>query len=729
MSCASCVQKIEKGLERTPGVSRASVNLATEAATIFYDPGLARLEDLEEAISSVGPYEPLRTERVDRQGEEDLLRRKFIVSAVLAGLVMIGSMHHSIPHIVLFILTTPVLFWGGAQFFRGFWLGLVHGTADMNTLIAVGTAAAYVYSSAVTFLPSLMGDGGVYFDTTATIIALILLGRWLESKAKGRASSALRRLMDLSPKMARRITGNVQEEIPIEQVQVNDRLLIRPGEQVPVDGEVAEGHSSVDESMLTGESIPVEKNPGDHLFGGTLNKLGSLTMVTKKVGKETALFRIIGLVQEAMASKPPIQRLVDRVAGIFVPIVILIAVVTFAIWMSLGFPFTMALLSFVSVLIIACPCALGLATPTAILVGTGRAAEMGILVRDGESLEAAGRVNSVVLDKTGTITKGEPEVIDILSSRSGSPDEALRLAASVEGPSEHPLAEAVLKKAKEKKLSLLPVKGFVAIPGHGVKGFVEIDGKPRRILAGNLRLMHAEKADLEDMEERVRRLIDEGRTLLYISLDGRAAGAIAVADLPKEGSKEAVDDLRHMSITVTMITGDNRATAETVARSIGISLVLSEVLPQDKAQEVRKLKDQGRVVAMVGDGINDAPALAAADVGIAMASGTDVAMETAGVTLMTGDLRGVPRAIALSRRTMRTIMENLFWAFVYNVLLIPIDAGDLYPFFGRSGLLNPMIAAAAMAFSSLSVVGNSLRLKRKSPLPPFEKGGIKGGLK
>ena len=729
MTCAACVRKVEKALAALDGVSEASVNLATEKATVLYQPGLLEKADFRKVIEDLG-YEVCGFDEIladrERQARAEEIRRqkrKFVFSACLTAAAFIGSFPEWFPWwpkvlrepITLFILTTPVQFWAGWQFYRGFWSALKHRTSDMNTLIAVGTSAAYVYSTVVTFFPGVFRayglELGVYYDTAAMIITLILLGKLLEAIAKGHTSEAIKRLMGLRVKTARIIREGVELDIPVEEVRQGDWVVVCPGEKIPVDGIVREGNSAVDESMLTGESIPVEKSPGERVMGATINKTGSFKFEATKVGKETVLAQIIKLVEEAQGSKAPIQRLADRVASVFVPTVILIALATFAVWLIFGPSpaFTFALLNFVAVLIIACPCAMGLATPTAIMVGTGRGAENGILIKSGESLETVHRVKTVIFDKTGTLTQGKPEVTDVAASDGFKEEQVLSWAASVEKGSEHPLGEAIVHAAKEKGLQLSAVEAFEAIPGQGVKA--RIDGQ--QLLLGNLRLMEENGVQVDGLRDRAERLAGEGKTPMIVALDGRAAGVVAVADTLKPNTLEAVEALHRMGLEVIMITGDNERTAKAVASQVGIDRVLAEVLPWDKSRQVKKLQEEGKVVAMVGDGINDAPALAQADVGIAIGTGTDVAMESSDITLITGDLRAVIAAIQLSRRTIRTIKQNLFWAFIYNILGIPIAAGILYPFWGI--LLNPMIASAAMAMSSVSVVSNSLRLKRFQP--------------
>jgi Cu+-exporting ATPase len=730
MTCAACVNRIERTLRKVDGVEEVQVNLATEKATLRYHPGRAGRSDFRRAIEESG-YEVRGFQEenlADREGEARikeirLQKRKFIFSAALSAAIFLGSMPEWFPwwpqwfqkHFSLFLLTTPVQFWAGWQFYRGFWLALKHRTSDMNTLIAVGTSSAYAYSALATFFPEIFrahGLGlGVYYDTSAMIITLILLGKLLEAIAKGHTSMAIKRLMGLQAKTARVMRDGKEFDAPVEVVRRGDWVIVRPGEKIAVDGIVREGWSAVDESMLTGESIPVEKHAGDPVMGGTINKTGSFKFEATRVGKETALAQIIKLVEQAQGSKAPIQRLADRVASVFVPTVILIALATFALWMILG-PrpaLTLALLNFVAVLIIACPCALGLATPTAIMVGTGRGAENGILIKGGESLETIHRVNTLLFDKTGTLTEGKPLVTDIVAKDGFEEEQILLWAASVEKGSEHPLGEAMVHAAKARGLVLDSVEAFEAIPGQGVKA--SLSGQP--FLLGNLKLMEENGIVLDGLKGEIERLTEEGKTAMVVAKSNSAAGVVAVADTLKPNSREAVEALRQMGLEVIMITGDNERTARAIASQIGIHRVLADVLPWEKGEQVKKLQEEGKIVAMVGDGINDAPALAQADVGIAIGTGTDVAMESSDITLITGDLRAVVAAIQLSKRTIRTIQQNLFWAFIYNVLGIPVAAGILYPFWGI--LLNPMIASAAMAMSSVSVVTNSLRLRRFRP--------------
>jgi P-type Cu+ transporter len=728
MKCASCVNNIEKNLKQNKGVLKASANLATERVKVQYFPTEINPAEIKKVIEASG-YKVLEISP-DKQGTEpekdvrakeyEKLRTKFIAGLVLGGLVFLGSSRHFFPWIpeflgnffVLWFLATPVQFIIGWQFYRGAWGAFKHRVADMNTLIAVGTSAAYLYSVAATVTPSFFMKGGiephVYFDTSTLIIVLIIFGRMLEARAKGKASDAIKKLMGLQPKTARIKRDGKEMEIPVDEVLAGDIVTVRPGERIPVDGVVQTGSSAVDESMITGESLPVKKTFGDEVIGATINKTGSFEFKATKVGKEMVLAQIIKLVEDAQGSKAPIQRLADVISGYFVPIVISIAIATFVIWFNFGPDpaLTFALLNFVSVMIIACPCALGLATPTAVLVGTGKGAENGILIKGGESLETAHKLDTIVFDKTGTLTKGEPEVTDIISSNGLSEEEILKYAASAEKSSEHPLAEAVIKAAQERGVSLIDVSHFNAIEGQGIEA--EIDGA--RVILGNAKLMQERKIEIKDLKYKAENLSAEGKTPVYISIDGSPAGLIGIADTLKENSVQAVRRLQDMGLNVVMLTGDNQKTAESIAYKAGIDEVVSEVLPQDKVKEIKKLQSGGRKIAMVGDGINDAPALAQADIGIAIGSGTDVAMEASDITLIKEDLNGVSDAIELSHKTIRVIKQNLFWAFVYNTAGIPIAAGVLYPFFGI--LLNPIFASVAMAFSSVSVVSNSLRLKR-----------------
>jgi len=736
MTCASCVARVEQALSSVPGVVSANVNLASEKATVEYIEG-TEIADLRRAVREAGyelgsEAETLEDVTIVARREIRALRNRVIFAAVLGFSIMAlgyGASFVGKPYL-LWALATPVQFWAGWQFYRGAWGALRHRTANMNTLIAVGTSSAYFYSMVAVLFPGFFAARGlephVYFDTAAIIIALILLGRFLEARAKGQTSEAIKKLIGMQPKTALVIRGGKEIEIPIEDVQVGDLILVRPGGRVAVDGIIRQGYSSIDESMITGESMPVEKREGDEVIGATINKTGSFKFEATKVGKDTTLAQIIRLVEEAQGSKAPIQRLADVIASYFVPIVIGIATATFIIWYFVGPApaLTFAILNFVAVLIIACPCALGLATPTAIMVGTGKGAEHGVLIRSGEALERSHKIRTVLLDKTGTLTQGKPEVTDVITIASSSREEVLRLAASAEHSSEHPLGEAIIRAASEEKLELSPASDFNAVPGHGVEASVE----GRKLILGNLRLIKDRGLSLNGLEEEAHRLWEKGKTVMFLGLDSQVVGIIAVADTLKSGAREAVEALHKMGIEAVMLTGDNRRTAEAIAREVGIDRALAEVLPEHKAQEVKKLQEEGKVVAMVGDGINDAPALAQADIGIAIGTGTDVAMETGDITLISGDLTGVVTAISLSKRTMRTIKQNLFWAFAYNSALIPVAAGVLFFTFGQTGVppglhfilgeygfLNPIMAAAAMAASSITVVSNSLRLRRFKP--------------
>lgn len=721
MHCASCVLKVENGLRHTDGVLNAAVNFGLEKAFVDHLPG-ASYNDLKRAVENAG-YKVIETsgdaadtQQNYRQREFKTLRAKFIVSAFLSAAIMalMFSMMHpmQLNYFLQFLLVLPVIFWAGRQFYQGFWTALRHATADMNTLIAVGTGAAFIYSAITTFFPEVFAAAGrapdVYFDTAAVIITLILLGRLLEAGAKGRTTEAIKKLAGLQAKTARVIRDGQEFDIGIDAVEAGDIVLVRPGEKIPVDGVIVDGRSSVDESMLTGESIPAEKTAGDEVIGATINKTGSFKFRATKVGKDTLLAQIIKMVQEAQGSKAPIQRLADKIAGVFVPIVILVAAATFAVWYVWGPQpaLTMALLNFVAVLIIACPCALGLATPTAIMVGTGLGAEHGILIKGGESLENAHRINTIVFDKTGTLTRGKPEVTNIFSRDGFSDERVLFYAASLEKNSEHPLGEAIINAARQRKIEMVDPMAFAAVPGHGIEGIV--DGK--KVLLGNDRLMRERGIDVALLKHNYDNIATEGKTPMLLAVDNRIFGTIAVADTLKPDAAAAVKSLERKGYEVVMITGDNRYTATAIAAQAGIKNVIAEVLPHEKAAEIKQLQTKGKVVAMVGDGINDAVALAQADTGIALGSGTDIAMETSDITLLSDDLSGVAKSIKLSKRTMSTIRWNLFWAFIYNIVGIPIAAGVLYPFTGW--LLNPMIASAAMAFSSVFVVTNSLRLKR-----------------
>ena len=728
----SRVKELEETAAAIDGVLKAPVNATAGTVEIEYVPGQIGLRDIRRAIEKAGFRLPqqvegrsaLDIEKAAREKELSELRTKLIVSAVLSALIFIGSFQDMLPFFtliprqtmwyVLFALTTPVQFWAGRHFYQNAFASLRHGSTNMNTLVVVGTSAAYGYSTALTFFPTLFGvhaaHGGAYYDTSAVIITLILFGKYLEARAKSRAGEAIKKLMGLQPRTARVLREGKEQDIPIEDVEAGDLIVVRPGEKVPVDGVIRSGYSSLDESMLTGESLPVEKKTGDSVIGATINKTGTFTFEATRIGRDTMLSQIIRMVQEAQGSKAPIQRLADYISSIFVPTVISIGILTFGIWFFLGAPetrFTFALVNFIAVLIIACPCAMGLATPTAIMVGTGKGAEQGILFKNAESLERAQKIDTIVLDKTGTLTRGEPNVTDVVRDGT-SENDILFLAGSAEKGSEHPLGEAIVRAAIERGLSPEQPDEFEALPGHGIRARL----KGKEVVLGNEKLMKDRGIDFGAMNEKAAALSAQGKTPMFVAVDAKPAGIIAVADTPREHSKEAIAGLQALGLEVVMLTGDNKRTAEAIAKELGIKRVLAEVLPQDKMDTVKKLQAEGRVVAMVGDGINDAPALTQADVGIAIGTGTDVAIEASDVTLIKDDLRVVATAMRLSRRTMRTIRMNLFWAFFYNVIGIPIAAGALYPFLGTSGLLNPMYASAAMAFSSVSVVTNSLRLKR-----------------
>ncbi|MCR4431504.1 MAG: heavy metal translocating P-type ATPase [Tepidanaerobacteraceae bacterium] len=718
MTCASCAARIEKTLAKQQGVYSASVNFAAETATVEYISSEIDVKNLIKAVRNIGydAYEKTEAnvdwEKKEKDREIKTLGRLVVISAMLSApliasmiLRMIGKPGGILDNPWLQVaLSAPVQFAIGFKYYRGAYHNLKNGNANMDVLIAMGTSAAFFYSLYnVLTQPMEMIHNYLYFEASAVIITLITLGKYLEALAKGRTSEAMKKLMGLQPKTARVIRNNDQEmDIPVEEVEVGDIVVVRPGEKIPVDGKIIEGYSSVDESMLTGESIPVEKKAGDEVVGATLNKTGTFKLEARKVGKDTALAQIIKMVEEAQGSKAPIQKMADQISGVFVPTVMVIAAICFGIWYLVFGNFNAGLINAVSVLVIACPCALGLATPTSVMVGTGKGAEYGVLIKGGEHLERAHKIKAIVLDKTGTITRGKPEVTDIISIGDMRPEEILIFAASSEKGSEHPLGEAVVNKAKDANMKLSEPENFEAIPGYGI--YSKIQG--REIYFGNRRLMARQNLPTEGIEDLLTKLEDEGKTVMIMAVDGKAEGVIAVADTVKEHSKEAIDELKKMGIEVWMITGDNKRTASAIARQVGIENVLAEVLPENKARELEKIKEQGKLTAMVGDGINDAPALAAADVGIAIGTGTDVAIEAADITLMNGDLMGIVTAIKLSRATMRNIKQNLFWAFIYNSIGIP---------FAALGFLSPAIAGGAMAFSSVSVVTNALRLRRFKP--------------
>ncbi len=742
MTCASCVNRIERFLNKTPGVSTAAVNLATEKATILVDPSVAGRDELIRAVEAAGydvrPEAPTAGDAaavsLDAELTADDLERdrglretlRMSATAIAASLVIMVLMFWPQTAVSMADINKAILLpatflvaWAGSRFYRAAWKAGRHGGATMDTLVAVGTAVAWAYSAFVTLWPDVVRNAGImpetYFDSATIIIGLILLGKYLEGRAKGRTTGAIRRLVGLQATTARRIRNGVEEDVDLALVVAGDMLRVRPGDKVPVDGVVAEGASAVDESMLTGEPIPVTKNPGDEVIGATLNTTGSFVMRATRVGRDTALARIVDLVQRAQGSKAPIQRLADQISAVFVPAVLGIASVTFVIWLVFGPEprFTLALTAFIGVVIVACPCAMGLATPTAIMVGTGKGAEAGILVRGGEALEAAGGIDTVVMDKTGTLTLGKPAVTAVVPAPGFASARVLDLAASLEQGSEHPLGEAIVRKARETELGFGKASGFEATIGRGVSG--ELDGA--QVLVGSARLLRERGVDVAPLDAAAADQQANGATVVFVAVDGQAAGVIAVSDPVKAESAEAVRSLRASGLDVWLLTGDARVTAEAVAREVGIPAdrVVAEVLPGDKDAVIERLQAEGHKVAMVGDGINDAPALARANLGVAIGTGADVAIEASDVTLVGGDPRLVGSAIALSRWTLRVIRQNLFWAFAYNVLLIPIAMGALFPAFGVT--INPALAAGAMALSSVSVVTNSLRLRRVDVRP------------
>jgi Cu+-exporting ATPase len=740
MTCASCVNRIERFLRKTDGVEDATVNLATEMATIRYLPDVAARNDLVSAVEAAGydvratpPTDPaaaplslgeeLSAGDAERAREERSLLRQAVASIAVAAAIMVAMF---VPQTRIameainwaaLVPATIVQAWAGRRFYRAAWRATRHGTANMDTLVAVGTSAAWLYSLFVTLFPEVIHEAGLhpetYFDSSAIIIGLVLLGRWLEHRAKTGTTGAIRRLVGLQPASARRVTGDREEDVPLESVAVGDLLRVRPGEKVPVDGVVVEGASAVDASMLTGEPIPIEVTAGAEVIGATLNTTGTFVMQATRVGRDTALARIVDLVQRAQGSKAPIQRLADRVAEVFVPIVLVVAAGTFVVWLAFGPEprLTLALTAFIGVVVIACPCAMGLATPTAIMVGTGRGAEAGILIRGGAALEMAHRVDTVVLDKTGTLTLGRPTVAEIVAVPGIAVREVLDLAGTLERGSEHPLGAAIVARANRDELGFGRVIDFEAVVGGGVTGTVQGDAGPRAVVVGNRRLLGARGIDLGPLADAIEAAATAGRTIALVAVDGRLAGLLAINDPVKVESAAAIRELAAAGVDVWLVTGDARRTAEAVASQVGIPAhqVVAEALPADKIRIVERLQGRGRIVAMVGDGINDAPALAQADLGIAIGSGADVAIEAADVTLIGGDPRGVPAAIGLSRATMAVIRQNLIWAFAYNVVLIPVAMGALYPAFGIT--LSPALAAGAMALSSVSVVANSLRLR------------------
>lgn len=734
MTCASCARAVERAVSKLDGVTEANVNLATEKLVLKYEPAKVRVSDIKNAVQKAG-YKAVDTEEAtdsDRERKEREIKNlwnKFIISAIFTVPLLIIAMGHMLgmplPEfidpmmnpvafaLVQLILVLPVIIAGRRFYTIGFG-SLFRGSPNMDSLIAIGTSAAFLYGI-YAIIQIFMGNNeftmDMYFESAGVIITLITLGKYLEAVSKGKTSEAIKKLMGLSPKTAVIIRDGAEVEIPVDEVEPGDVIIVKPGEKMPVDGEVIEGMTSVDESMLTGESIPVEKNIGDKIIGASINKNGHIKYKATRVGKDTALAQIIKLVEDAQGSKAPIAKLADVISGYFVPIVISLAVISGLAWYIFGMESgTFALTIFISVLVIACPCALGLATPTAIMVGTGKGAEHGVLIKSGVALETAHKLQTIVFDKTGTITEGKPVVTDIYAADAFEKEYLLKIAASAEKGSEHPLGEAIVKGAAERNLELLKIDFFNAIPGQGIE--VKTDSKT--VLLGNRKLIAENNIPFEGMESISNMLAGDGKTPMYIAIDGEMGGIVAVADTVKESSKRAIEKLHAMGLEVAMITGDNMRTAQAIAKQVGIDRVLAEVLPQDKANEVKKLQSEGRKVAMVGDGINDAPALAQADIGIAIGSGTDVAMESADIVLMRSDLRDVATAIQLSKNTIRNIKQNLFWAFGYNTLGIPVAMGVLHILGGP--LLNPMIAAAAMSFSSVSVLLNALRLKRFKPL-------------
>ena len=752
MDSPHCAMIVEGALKKLPGIKNTDIDFPNQRAKVVFDSSLLNINDIFKVITDAG-YKPIEEEgeaeeildkeKIERETQTKTIKRKLIVGGVLSVFIFLGSFPEwflFLPQIlsnnwILLILTTPVQFWVGFQFYSGLKLLIKYRTADMNTLIAIGTLAAYFYSMAVTIFPSFFTKGGImpaiYFDTSAIIIVLILLGKYFEVLMKGRASEAIKKLVGLQPKTAKVVRDGKEVEISIADVIAGDLIIVRPGERIPVDGKITEGESEIDESMITGESMPVHKKVESAVIGSTINKFGTFTFRATKIGKDTVLSQIIKMVEEAQGSKAPIQRLADLVSSYFVPVVFVVAFLTFILWFFFGPApaFTFALINFVAVLIIACPCALGLATPMAIMVSSGSAASKGILIKDATSLEIANKINTVILDKTGTLTQGKPQLTDIVAFNNNHQVEILNLAASLERRSEHPLAQAILQYAAsldqksshpldkaiideviKEKIELYKLEDFKAISGKGLRGFLQIQSQRSEVYLGNRALISDIGLDVSSYEDVISKLESDGKTVMILAVDKKIKGALAVADVLKKESIEAVRTLKKNNIDVWMLTGDNDRTARAIAAQADIDNIMSEVLPDKKSEKVRELQNRGKIVAMIGDGINDAPALTQANIGIAMGEGTDIAMESANITLMRGDLMLIPEVIKISKRTMRIIKQNLFWAFFYNIAFIPVAAGVLYPFLGI--LLNPIFAAAAMAFSSISVVLNSLRLRK-----------------
>jgi Cu+-exporting ATPase len=716
---------VENSISKLNGIVNVNINLPTENITVEFVPTIISVENIKSEIEKFGFKVPhlaeedveLYEEIIKKREYEDL-KKRFIFSSILTSLILLDMLSHFFHHFgdrtvvnyILFLLTTPVMFYGGGKFFRSFLAGIRHLSADMNTLIAIGTGSAYLYSVVATFIPSVFTSIGrtpdVYYETSAVIITLILLGRLLEARARAQTTTAIKKLSSLQPKTATLVKDGEEITVQVKDIKPGDIVLVKPGERIPVDGIIIEGFASVDESVITGESMPVEKKPGDSVIGSTLNKAGSFKFRVTNVGKDMVFSKIIQLVKDSLASKPPIQKLADKVASVFVPIVISIATLSFIIWYLLGYGFTFALMNFIATLIVACPCALGLATPTAIVVASGKSAEMGILIKNGNALEIANKINLVVFDKTGTITYGKPEVTDIIKLGNLTEDEILRLSASVERNSEHPLAEAIVRYARVRNLKLYEPKNFFSVPGQGV--LADVDSS--EVAVGNLTFMSNLGIDAKKFENTIDILSNEGKTPVFIAVDKRIVGIIAIADTIKHDAKETILNLKKLGIDVAILTGDNYKTARAIANKIGVDKVFAEVLPEQKSEKIEELKKSGYIVAMVGDGINDAPALAKADVAIAIGSGTEVASATADIILLKDDIKGVLQLIKISSKTYKIIKQNLFWAFFYNIILIPIAAGVLYPFTGL--LLKPVFASLSMSFSSILVVTNSLRIKK-----------------